>query len=89
MNIANEQNSPLLIIGSDDGAVRVWRGTFDDQDQTEDSAQNQLRQWKQPELLTAWHALSGLRPAKCLDGHGVPHECGSAPWWHINFPNTL
>lgn len=68
MNIANEENSPLLIIGSDDGAVRVWRGTFDDQDRTEDSAQNQLRQWKQPELLTAWHALSGLVPGDAGPG---------------------
>ncbi len=65
MNIANEQNSPLLIIGSDDGAVRVWRGTFDDEDRAEESAQNQ--RW-QPELLTAWHALSGLVPGDAGPG---------------------
>lgn len=66
MNIANEQNSPLLIIGSDDGAVRVWRGSFDDQDRPEDAAQTQP--WKQPELLTAWHALSGLVPGDAGPG---------------------
>lgn len=71
MNIANEQNNPLLIVGSDDGAVRVWRGTFDDADQVDahvdgsgrqQPPRTQQRQWKQPELLTAWHALSGLEP---------------------------
>ena len=70
MDIANEQNSPLLIIGSDDGAVRVWRGTFDDADQSgpEESVQHQLRQWQHPELLTAWHALSGLVPGSAGPG---------------------
>jgi WD40 repeat protein len=72
MNIANEQHGPLLMIGSDDGAVRVWRGTFeDDADDTSSSSgldSQQARRQQQPELLTAWHALSGLVPGAAGPG---------------------
>ena len=53
LHFANEQagDTPLLLVGSDDGAMRVWRGSFGDA--TEGEAQA-------PTLLTAWHALSGL-----------------------------
>ena len=61
MNVANEQHGPLLMIGSDDGAVRVWRGTFD-----EESGGSSKQE--QPELLTAWTALSGLVPGAAGPG---------------------
>ena len=50
MEFLNPHDQPLLMLGSDDGAVRIWRNY-------ENSNQ------KLPQLVTAWQALTDMLPS--------------------------
>ncbi|XP_028395165.1 regulatory-associated protein of mTOR-like isoform X2 [Dendronephthya gigantea] len=55
MELLNSHDLPLLLTGSNDGAVRIWRNY------TEGN----------PELVTAWPALSSLLPSTQGSGSGM------------------
>ncbi|XP_066914633.1 regulatory-associated protein of mTOR-like [Clytia hemisphaerica] len=58
LNILNEHDLSLLLTGSDDGAVRIWRNYCDDEN-------GRLK------LVTAWTALSGMIPSQRGAGSGL------------------
>ncbi|XP_047142923.1 regulatory-associated protein of mTOR isoform X1 [Hydra vulgaris] len=58
MDILNAHDVPLLLTGSDDGAVRVWRNYIADSDE-------------KLSLVTAWTALSGMIPSSRGSGSGL------------------
>ena len=49
MEFLNPHDQPLLMLGSDDGAVRIWRN-YENNNQ------------KLPQLVTAWQALTDMLP---------------------------
>ncbi len=50
LEFLNPYNHNMLLLGSDDGAVRIWRNYLSDNH-------------KLPELVTAWQALSDMLPS--------------------------
>ena len=50
MEFLNPHDQPLLMLGSDDGAVRIWRN-YENSDK------------KLPQLVTAWQALTDMLPS--------------------------
>ena len=50
MEFLNPHDQPLLMLGSDDGAVRIWRN-YENNNQ------------KLPQLVTAWQALTDMLPS--------------------------
>ncbi|CAB3987511.1 regulatory-associated of mTOR-like [Paramuricea clavata] len=55
MELLNSHDLPLLLTGSNDGGVRIWRNYTQGE----------------PELVTAWQALSSLLPFKRGNGSGL------------------
>lgn len=55
MEILNAHDLSLLLTGSDDGGVRVWKNYSE----------------REPELVTAWQALSSLLPSTRGNGSGL------------------
>ena len=49
MKFINSHDVALLMVGSDDGSIRVWKNYY-----------NTLG--REPTLLTAWQALADLQP---------------------------
>ncbi|CAK8671187.1 unnamed protein product [Clavelina lepadiformis] len=55
MHFINEHQDPLLLVGSDDGCVRIWKNPCRKENQN-------------PELVAAWQAISDIIPSSRSSG---------------------